>query len=630
MLIRWMGRLWTSILLVTAFFVCNTSAQGPTTTDVPLQQDPLSSQNAALRTGVLVIKLYSESTSIRLERQAVLKLTNLADNLVTWQTTDNTSQSVFTNIPYGRYELEASQAGYFTTHNAFELLDSSTNIEVVLRRDPSAINVSAADSVSPPRARKLTKKAISQLKSDHLSQAQKELDQAYLLVPANPDLNYLLGYLYFKKGDVDKAGGYLSTVSNVSPQNAEALTLLGRVSLEREDYPAARSALERAVLLDFENWLPHSLLADTYLRQSEYEKARDEAEIAILKGDHAASLSRLILGQSLLALGRNHEAEDSLDRFLKESPQHPMAGQVRDFIATMQVQVATTPFQSTSSGVHISELDPLAMFPAPGLPAKSWQPRGIDEVKPFIAQNVVCPFKQLLDETGNRANQLVQNVERFAAVEDLLHQTLDDYGIPTRSQTRKYNYVASISEPQSGILNVDEYRAEKLTLEGYPDHIASTGFAALALVFHPHMRDSFAMSCEGLGDWHGQATWLVHFRQRGDRPNHIHAYKLGQKTYPIALKGRAWISADNSQIMRIEAEMVNPVPEIRLLSEHQIVEYGPVSFPKKNTTVWLPKNAEIYFDFRKHRYFRRHSFDHFMLYSVETDEKRKEPELPSS
>jgi hypothetical protein len=172
---------------------------------------------------------------------------------------------------------------------------------------------------------------------------------------------------------------------------------------------------------------------------------------------------------------------------------------------------------------------------------------------------------------------------------------------------------------------VDEYRADKLTLTGYPDQIASTGFAALALVFHPDMRDNFDMSCEGLGDWHGQATWLVHFRQRDDRPNRMHSYKVGNQMHPVPLKGRAWITADKFQIVRMEAEMVNPMPEIQLLSEHQAVEYGPVPFLKKNTSLWLPKSAELYFDFRKHRYYRRHSFDHYMLYSVDTEEKRKEP-----
>jgi hypothetical protein len=139
------------------------------------------------------------------------------------------------------------------------------------------------------------------------------------------------------------------------------------------------------------------------------------------------------------------------------------------------------------------------------------------------------------------------------------------------------------------------------------------------------MCDNFRMECEGLGDWHGQASWLVHFTQRDDKPNHMHSYKVGTQEHPVKMKGRAWITADKFQIVRIEAEMVHPMPEIQLLSEHQVVEYGPIPFQKKNTSLWLPKSAEIYFDFRKHRYYRRHSFDHYMLFSTETDEKRKEP-----
>jgi hypothetical protein len=80
--------------------------------------------------------------------------------------------------------------------------------------------------------------------------------------------------------------------------------------------------------------------------------------------------------------------------------------------------------------------------------------------------------------------------------------------------------------------------------------------------------------------------------------------------------------------MRIESEIVQPIPEIQLLSEHQIVQYGPILFPQKNATLWLPKSAEIYFDFRKHRYYRRHRFDHYMLFSVDSGDKPKPPVIP--
>jgi hypothetical protein len=229
--------------------------------------------------------------------------------------------------------------------------------------------------------------------------------------------------------------------------------------------------------------------------------------------------------------------------------------------------------------------------------------------------------------TGERVKQLVDDVAKFAAIEDLTHEKLDELGHPITQESRKFNYVVSISEAQPGFLAVDEYRNEVTGLSDYPDKIASHGFTALALVFHPDMRDNFQMTCEGLGDWHGQATWLVYFRQHDDRPNRIHAYKIGENVYSVNLKGRAWISADKFQILRVESEMVSPMPKIQLLSEHQIVEYGPVQFQKKNAELWLPKSADIYFDFQRHRYFRRHSFDHFMLFGVESEEKRSAPKI---
>ena len=183
----------------------------------------------------------------------------------------------------------------------------------------------------------------------------------------------------------------------------------------------------------------------------------------------------------------------------------------------------------------------------------------------------------------------------------------------------------STSENRPGYLSVEEIRTDKLLPNGYPDDIETSGFAALALVFHPDVRDNFEMSCEGLSDLHGQPSWLVHFRQRDDRPNTTESYNIGNRSYLVKLKGRAWITADKFQIARIEAEMAAPIPEIQLLSEHQIVEYGPIPFARKNTTLWLPKTAEIYSDFRRHRYYRRHSFDHYMLYSVDSTEKRNEP-----
>jgi tetratricopeptide (TPR) repeat protein len=576
-------------------------------------------------TGVLIFNVYAERHPVRLDRQALLKLVDVTKQAAMWQTTEDTSRAVFTNIPYGSYEVEASAVGYLSAHKELKVVQNfgPVQIDLVLDRDPSALNLDVADSILSPKARKQAKHAVSALKSSNLKDAQKRLGEAYKSSPSSPELNFLLGYLYFQKKDFVQAGTYLNASVTLNPRNPQALTLLGRAGLERQDYPAARSALEQAILSDAENWLPHNLLANTYLHEKDYGKARDEAEIAIAKGKASAGPAQLVLGEALVNLGKNKEGIVALNNFLRDSPGNSVAGQVRNLISEAEGRDSTA--ADGQPEASLSEVDLMRALPAPGLSVKLWQPLGIDDVQLAVAPGVVCPSAQVIEESGKHVQELVEDVARFSAIEDLIHQPLDEFGNALRTETRKYNYAASISETEPGFLTVNEYRTEKITVNDSPGHIASTGLAGLAFVFHPHVRDNFTLTCEGLGDWHGQATWLVHFRQRDDRLNSMHSYKVGNQIYPVKLKGRAWITADKFQIIRIEAEMVSPMPEIMLLSEHQIVEYGPVPFQQNRASLWLPKNAEIYFDFRKRRYYRRHSFDHYMLFSVDATENRKEP-----
>jgi tetratricopeptide (TPR) repeat protein len=595
-------------------------------------------------TGIVVVLVSGEKKNVHIDRQALLQLISRSTQAATWQTTDDAKQGafddlvsrgVFTDVAYGIYDIEVSAVGYLSERRELQVANSWSPVQLsfTLKRDPEAINLDVPDAGISAKARKQVKRGISALKSNNLKDAERQLGAAYTSDPWSSDVNFLLGYLYYEKSDYGRSADYLRAATNINPNNTQALTLLGRAGLQRQDYPAARSALEKAVLEDADNWQPHNLLADTYLHQGNYNRARDEAHLAIEKGKGHASPAELVLGEALVNLGQDKEGLEALNRFLIEVPLHPMAGQVRGLIAEIEEHAAHPTAASEDAGApKLRGVDPLQALSAPALSVKSWQPPGIDDVKLNVAAGTVCPTERVIEESGKRVQELVDDLSKFAAVEDLFHQRLDNYGLPIRTETRKFNYVVSISEEQPGFIAVNEYRADKLGLEGYPDEIASSGFAALALVFHPHMRDNFEMKCEGLGDWKGQATWMVRFEQRNDKPSRIHSYKVGPRVYPIKLKGRAWITADKFQIVRIESELVSPMPDIQLLSEHQVVEYGPIPFPKKNISLWLPKSAEIYFDFRRKRYYRRHSFDHYMLFAVDSDEKRKEPQagIPAS
>ena len=575
----------------------------------------------------MIISVFAENGRNHLDRQSVIKMTNEITKNVTWQTTDDKSEAAV-GLLFGKYEIEISAVGYLSQKKEVQANNTliTTRMEFSLHRDPSAVDLNISDETVPPKARGDLKRGLSALKSANLKEAQKRLDGAYKLAPSNPDVNYLLGYVAYEQKDLVQARSYLGTAASLSSHNVRVLTLLGQVEIAQENYPDAAATLEKATDADAGNWMTHNLLANAYLKLKNYEGARQQGELAIAKGKAEANAANLPLGQALVNLGKKEEGIRALKTFIQNSPSDPTVPQVRDVIAMIEQPDASPLPGARIRRTSSTTIDPIFATPELPVSVNPWRPAGIDDAKPSVADGVGCPIDSVIEESGERVKQLVDDVSRISAIEHLLHEQVDEMGNSITKETRNYDYVASISEDKKGFLAVDEDRLERMARASFPDRIASGGFAALALVFHPDMRENFEMTCEGLGSWQGQATWLVHFKQREDRPALISEYNVGGQIYSLRLKGRAWITADKFEIVRIESELIAPMAPIQLRCEQQVVEYGPIRL--KNVELWLPKKAEIYLDYRKHRYYRSHSYDHYLLFSVDSVEKPKDPKVP--
>jgi Flp pilus assembly protein TadD len=565
----------------------------------------------------LVVTVVNEN-KVPLDRQATVKLHDIKRDTQTWDTTAKDSEMLFCNIDFGDYEIDASAVGYLPEHKPLHLTGTveEREVQLVMHKDPTAVELSAPDDAIPAGARKEAKRAVAALRSAHLKEAQKELAKAYKLAPSNPQINFLYGYLYMQLKDSDKAETYLGQAATLDPRKVQAVTLLGRVQLERKEYEVAQKTLEQAVKADSGYWMAHYLLGDAYLKQKDYEKAREQAQLAIEDGKSSGgNVAQLVLGQALANLGRDQEGIKALKIFVDSNVSNTAIPQVKALIT--QLENRDSGLSSTQNTEPDTDLALAAS--APTLPESAWGPPGVDEVKPPVALGAACPFQQVLEGSGERVKQFVDNIAKFSAIEDMVHEQLDKTGNPITKETRKFTYVASITEPQPGFLQTDEYRNLRYGTTDLPDHIVTSGTMTLALIFHPDMRDNFEMSCEGLGDWHGQSAWLVHFRQRDDKPNRFAEYYVGAEHYPMNMKGRAWITTDNLQIVHIDAELVNPLP--RMAVQHQIAEYGPVHFQKKDLDLWLPQNVDTFMELNRHYYYRRHTYDHYMLFAVDSMEK---------
>lgn len=263
-----------------------------------------------------------------------------------------------------------------------------------------------------------------------------------------------------------------------------------------------------------------------------------------------------------------------------------------------------------------------SVFGAGATASRPWAaPPDIDQAVPPIRTDIPCPLPEILNGASDRVQELVANIHRFSARERIEHVEISRRGSRRSARENNFNYVAQINQAASGSPSVEEYRTDRSLTETPETQMVDNGTAAFALIFHRFYAEDFAMSCEGLAVVGSRAAWQLHFAQQANRSNLFHVYRVGSGVYPVKLKGRAWIAADNYEVLRLQTDLLEPVGQIRLLREHSDIEYAAVEFRKQNVRLWLPRIAELYMDYHGHRYQRRHDFRNFELFTVETGEQ---------
>jgi hypothetical protein len=245
-----------------------------------------------------------------------------------------------------------------------------------------------------------------------------------------------------------------------------------------------------------------------------------------------------------------------------------------------------------------------------------WYPQNINRIIPPTAPEAACPLAEVLAQAGGRIQELVANLDKFTATEVVEHQSVARSGQLRRPEIRKFSYLVSIGRTPNGYMKVEEYRKGGSTSDQFPDQIATVGTPSLVLIFHPQNAKNFRMTCEDLGQWYDQPAWQIRFEERTDRRNPISVLVMGGRSYGLRLRGRAWILADSYQVARLESDLADEIPEIRLRLQHQEIEYRPVIFEKGQVEIWLPSTSDFYVDLHGHRFCRRHRFTDFQLFSV--------------
>ena len=436
---------------------------------------------------------------------------------------------------------------------------------------------------------------------------------------------------YFATGDTDKMFTAGSRALQLDPQNVDVMADLA-VAIPRRVKPDGPDAAERLQAAEvyahraidiiptltkppktddasFEKAknnklaLAYSGLGLIDIDRQKYEDARAELSQATLLASRPDPVDYYLLGN---ADARGKHYDEAIAAYEKCSASGPMVDKCKAAAESARLEAETLNLESPG-GARAK--------------ADSWYPLDVDKDVPEVASGTACPLNEVLSGAGKRVQELVANVDKFTATEVVEHQGVDPSGQLRAPNIRKYNYLVSIAQMPDGYLNVEEYRDGGSSPDQFPDHIATVGTPTLVLVFHPNHAKDFTMTCEGLGQWQGRPAWQVRFEEHNDRHPAMSALVMSGRAFGLRLRGRAWILADSYQVARLESDLLNEIPEVRLRLQHEDIEYRPVTFSNGKGEFWLPSSTQFYMDFRGHRFYRLHRFTDFQLFSVGVDQK---------
>jgi len=559
---------------------------------------------------------------VPVQGQIVVTLMKIGGFVVDQKTSSNGSVT-FGEVPQNEYTISVIAPRYQSFSKTIDV-NSAVPAKFTAELQPMADAEAAASSVGllalPLKVQKEVGKALESLHADKPANALKHLEAAQRDAPKSAEVEYLFSVYSTETKDPVRARSYWMKTLELDPRHLSALLAVGQDDLQSNKSAEALPYLKRAIQVEPNSWRAQLLYSEALVMEKMNDEAAQHAQRAIDLGHDSASAAQLVLVRVLVQKGQVDQAISKLEEFVKA---HSSDKESASYLEKLKNPAASGSVAAREMSVVSNAEEAL---PVPS----NWLPPDVDASVPAVEPGVSCNVDDVVRKAGAQLLELAKDVDRFTATETLVHESIDKYGMPSSPEKRTFSYVASIQEVNHHFLNVEEYRLDKDGGQAeFPSGVATNGLPALVLIFHPFNAPNFTMSCEGVARLSTGLAWQIHFKQRPDKPNVIKRYRIGADgpSYPVALKGRAWISSDTYQIVRLETDLVAPVKEIRLAADRADIEYGPVKFAKGNVSMWLPKTADVYYDWRGRRIHRRHSFSNYMLFAVDDKQKITVPKV---
>ncbi len=240
-------------------------------------------------------------------------------------------------------------------------------------------------------------------------------------------------------------------------------------------------------------------------------------------------------------------------------------------------------------------------------------------------------LKLLLKNAGDRVSAFYRNISNTFMHEEVRLELYRPKLSLEKTLWREFYYLILPRSGENGTTWIEERTDKKnrpVTQAAIPGFCISSGYACLNLYLHPgHQAGSrFRYLGRATQEEHSH---VIAFAQRPEIRDFLAEYSdinLSVSTR-FLVQGFIWLDPDTCQIARMRTHMLLPEKKTMLQDQITDVYYMKVSPGDGENEFWLPREANVRWEFPNFAYVNRHRYSDYRFFSVESEYKIAKPKV---
>jgi hypothetical protein len=252
---------------------------------------------------------------------------------------------------------------------------------------------------------------------------------------------------------------------------------------------------------------------------------------------------------------------------------------------------------------------PYLDYPLPALEAAVPELKGLE---PAPSQE---KLSFILARVGDKCVNLLQRTPNVISREEVITQA--PHAKPWR---QRFGYLLTSRQTPSGAV-LGEYRTDdhgNPVGEGAGSGPISQGFAAMWVRLFPGNQPESRFRYLGQQEIDKHKTFVLAFAQVPNLVKFPAEFLFQGTRISILYQGVAWIDSSDFRIVRMREDLLAPRPDAYLERFTAQIRFDEVSISKAASSLWLPQEAIIEWEFKGQFVQQRHVYSHYRLYEVKT------------